>query len=245
MIRVFICEDDKIQRNVYKKVVENTIDIENLDMQLVECTERPEEIIEYVKANKGVGLYFLDIELEGQKMDGIKLADEIRKYDPLGFIVFITSHVEMSYLTFKHRIEAMDYIDKYKFNEIKERIVQCIFDANNRYASSKTDIKMFSIKVGGKLINIELDRILFFETLTGKHTVVLHAIGRQLEFIGSLNEIEKELDDTFYRCHKSYIVNKKNIREIDAKDKIVHMLNGEECMVSSRRIKELINKLSI
>ncbi|WP_286906803.1 LytR/AlgR family response regulator transcription factor [Clostridium sp. UBA1652] len=242
MIRVFICEDNEIQRKRYKKVVENTIDIENLDMQLVIDTEKPEEIIEYVKTNKGIGLYFLDIELEGQKMDGIKLAAEIRKYDPLGFIVFITSHVEMSHLAFKYRIEAMEYIEKYKFDEIKERIAECILDANNRYTSSKSEIKIFNLKIEGKIIAIEQDRILFFETLSGKHKILLHGIGRQLTFSGNLNDIEKELDDNFYRCHKSYIVNKNNIRKIDTKNKIIHMLNGEECMVSYRKIKGLVVK---
>lgn len=241
MVKVFICEDNEMQRKAYKKIVENTIDIENLDMKLVVDTEKPEKIIEYVEDNKEVGLYFLDIELKGQKINGIQLADEIRKYDPLGFIVFITSHVEMSYLTFKHRIEAMDYIEKDNYDEIKNRIIECILDANNRYSSRKSNTKTFRVKIGGKILNIEQERILFFESSSGAHKVVLHSIGRQLEFVGSLNDIEKEVDDNFYRCHKSYIVNKNNIKEVDIRNKTIHMIDGRECMVSHRKLKELIS----
>ena len=43
----------------------------------------------------------------------------------------------------------------------------------------------------------------------------------------------------FYRCHRSYIVNKHNIKEIDFKQSIVYMTNGETCLLSVRMKKGL------
>ena len=54
-----------------------------------------------------------------------------------------------------------------------------------------------------------------------------------------MKELESSLDERFCRCHRSYLVNKKNIKEVDFKNKIVHMVNGETCLVSVRLMKGL------
>ena len=55
-----------------------------------------------------------------------------------------------------------------------------------------------------------------------------------------MKELEAILDDRFCRCHNSFIVNKDKIREINKKDRIAYMLNGEECLISTRGIKFLV-----
>ena len=45
-------------------------------------------------------------------INGIKLGSEIRKYDPIGNIIFVTSHSELTYLTFVYKVSAMDFIFK-------------------------------------------------------------------------------------------------------------------------------------
>ena len=54
-----------------------------------------------------------------------------------------------------------------------------------------------------------------------------------------MKEIEKLLDERFYRCHNSFIVNKDKIKEIDTKKRIAFMANGEECFISTRALKKL------
>jgi two-component system response regulator AgrA len=54
-----------------------------------------------------------------------------------------------------------------------------------------------------------------------------------------MKEIEEKLDSRFYRCHKSYIVNKDNIKEVDLNNRCIYMINGEECLISTRLLKGL------
>lgn len=70
--------------------------------------------------------------------------------------------------------------------------------------------------------------------------VILHSYNRQLEFYSKMKDVEKLLDEMFYRCHNSYIVNKDKIKKIDIKKRIAFMNNDEECFISTRAIKELI-----
>ncbi len=60
-----------------------------------------------------------------------------------------------------------------------------------------------------------------------------------IEFSGQLKDVQAQLDSRFYRCHRSYIVNKHNIKEIDFKQSIVYMTNGETCLLSVRMKKGL------
>lgn len=103
VLRIFVCEDNKEQRERISKIIKDIILIEDFDMELTLITEKPDDVISYIKENDGVGLYFLDIDLKSS-INGIKLATKIREYDLRGFIVFITTHTEMSYLTFMYRL---------------------------------------------------------------------------------------------------------------------------------------------
>lgn len=240
MLSIVICEDNETQRKRITKFIEDSIMIENLDMEIALSTGHPEETIEYLKKNEISGLYFLDVDLNSD-MNGIKLAEIIREYDPRGFIVFVTTHAEMSYLTFMYKVEAMDYIIKDKPETVKERIHECILNANKKYSSKATELqKNFTIKADDKIINIEYNKILFFETSDIIHKVLLHAVDRQIEFYAKMKDIEVKLDDRFYRCHRSFLVNKDNIKEIDKNNRVVYMINGQECLVATRLLKGLL-----
>ena len=64
----------------------------------------PEAVLDQLtKNNTSGGIYFLDIAL-GADMTGLTLAQEIRKYDPRGFIIFVTTHSEI--LSFRSSIHS-------------------------------------------------------------------------------------------------------------------------------------------
>lgn len=239
MLKVYICEDIKVQREKIAKVVENVILMEDLDMEIGAVTDNPMEILEHVKNSEHVGIYFLDIDLNAS-LNGLGLAKELRKYDPRGFIVFVTTHSEMSYMTFIYKLEAMDFILKDNENEIQKRVYQCILKANQRFSSQNNNLQAnFTLKTNGKMITVDYDEILFFETSANIHKVILHAKNRVVEFNGKMKEVEEQLDERFYRCHRSFIVNRDNIKEVDMLERVIYMINGESCLVSSRMMKGL------
>ena len=239
MLKKYICEDIEVQRDKIQQVVENIVLMEDLDMELSCVSDDPHRILEKVKAAEEVGIYFLDIEL-GADMTGLTLAQEIRRYDPRGFIVFITTHSEMSYMTFIYKLEALDFILKDAPEELGKRVYECILKANQRFASAKNKVQAnFSVKVNEKVFTVDYDEVLFFETSPNVHKVILHCKNRQMEFLGTIKEIEKEVDERFYRCHRSFLVNKDNIREIDFQKRVIYMVNGDECLISSRLMKGL------
>jgi len=243
MLPVFICEDDLKQKEHLETIVRNRIMIEELDMELVLSTVDPVEILDYLKEKpETVGLYFLDVDLK-HKISGIALASEIRELSDLAKIVFVTTHSELTYLTFVHKIEAMDYIIKDRPEEIERKVQDCIQVAYKRYLNDQSPEKsIYKVKIEDRILAIPYDEIMFIESSDVAHKLVLHQKNAQLEYYGSLKKIEEEIPH-FFRCHRSYLINLENIKELDQSTKEVEMINGELCLVSTRNMKKLVSLL--
>ena len=239
MIDIFICEDNKKQLDLFTTYISNLILIEGFDMKIVQATSDPHQLLKEILTAENTGLFFLDIDLRSD-MNGLTLAQRIRQIQPRCFMVFITSHSEMSFLTFQYKAEALDFIVKDSAEHIKSKIHECLLDVNSKYTSSNNNVtRTFTINQNDKRIVIDYNDIIFFETSNNIHKIILHARKRVIEFTGQLKDIEQQLDYRFYRCHTSYIINKDNITDIDFKELLVHMNNGETCPVSVRKKKGL------
>lgn len=239
MIDIYICEDIQEQREKFIRYVESKILIEEYDMKLKIATRDPEEIIEQCKSSKNTGLYFLDIDLQSDK-NGLLLAREIREYDPRGFIVFITSHSEMSFLTFQYKVEALDFILKDGTKQLQSRISECIEDVNRKYMKiTRGSGKTITIKKGGRSLTLEYDDIMFFETSVNEHKIIVHTGTKSIEFFGKMKDIEMEVGTDFIRCHRAYLINKRNIEEVIYAERVIIMKNKIVCPISYRMIGKI------
>lgn len=78
-----------------------------------------------------------------------------------------------------------------------------------------------------------------FQLRKGFTMSILHLENEQIEFYGRLKNYE-DLHKELYRCHKSFIVNKNKIKNIDSKERIIFLDNGEVCYASAPLIKGLM-----
>jgi len=242
MLHILICENDTKQRDRIETTVRNHITTKGGDIELVLSTGRPTEVLDYLgKHPSSKRLYFLDIDLQ-HKINGINLAARIREIDASAKIVFITTHTELSYLVFVHKIEAMDYIIKDAPEDIEKRIIECISLAYKRCLDegpSTQEREYFTVKAGGQVWNFLFDEIMFFEThLTMKHKIILHAKDGQVEFRAPISSVVK-INSDFFRCHKSFVVNIKNIKQIDKIRCEIRMINGEAVPITAKKMTEL------
>ncbi|WP_165755629.1 LytR/AlgR family response regulator transcription factor [Ruminiclostridium hungatei] len=240
MLPIIICEDNRIQREKIKELIKQIIAKEDYRFEVVLSTDDPGIVLNLVNSQEDFkGIYFLDVDLHNE-INGIKLAEIIRKKDFSGHIIFITTHSEMSYLTFKYKVEALDYILKDNFDSIRSKLAECLAYIHENYNSLGQKQSVLTLKQDEMVINIPFDNIMFIEASPNAHKVIVHEENRHTEVYGALNELESKLDENFYRCHRAYLVNRPKIREINKKDRIIYMQNGEECLASFRSIGGLV-----
>ncbi|MGY3777233.1 LytR/AlgR family response regulator transcription factor [Isobaculum melis] len=238
MIPIYICDDEQKHRDFISNEISNYCSIKGYDMKIVAIHSDPTLLLEEIDDYSQAGIYFLDVNLNHEELNGFQLGREIRKKDTRGFIIYITTHSELSFETFKYRIEAMDYILKDEFVAIPTRIRQCIDSVQERIQNNQSDNQEYFVaKTLGELHHIPIDDILFFETSGNKHRIILHTENQELEFFGKLDETSEKLGNLFVRSHRSYLVNKKNIQTVDLKNNVIILLNGQQCLLS-RKMKK-------
>lgn len=249
MLPVYLCEDIIDQLKYLEKIVNNYILMEELDVEVVCADLNPYEVLKAQEYFQCSGLYFLDIELNSD-MDGFGLAEEIRKRDPRGYIVFITTHSELSYVSFERHVEAMDYILKDNPEQIPSRIIECIKAALTLYSSTRNTVqKTLPLKIGSRYIYVPVQDIYCIKASVSEHKLILLTNYSSYEFYDTLQDILLRLDDSFFPCHKSCIVNLQYVMEIDKLSHCIRLKNGQSCPLSSRsyfavkkRLKEYFNQ---
>lgn len=245
-MNIYICEDNKKQRLTLETIIISLTD--NQDYKIHLSTNDPNKVIDELKSieqkTELQNIYFLDVDLNSN-INGLTLAKEIRKYDVNGYIIFLTSHPELSMLTFQYKVKAMDYIIKSSNDVIRSRVKEC-FDAisKEREQNSGEYNDTISINFGDSVSFFNTDEILFFETGSKDHKIRIHTTSGFQEFYGTLKKMEEKLNDNFYKTHRSYIVNLNKIKKIDKENLIIYMKNGEKCYVALHYLKGLLQRCS-
>lgn len=74
------------------------------------------------------------------------------------------------------------------------------------------------------------------------HKLELYERNGHYSFYGALKDLAY-LDDHFFRCHKSFIIHLKNVKEFNFKSRYVLMENGSRCPIAFRLIVPLQKRL--
>ena len=242
-MEIFICEDSEKIRNHWIRGINTYLAANPLDMKIAIATENPIAILDYLKVNQPRGIYFLDVELNDD-FNGIDLAQKIRQIDPNGFIVFITSHPQYSQLTFKYKLEVLDYIQKTpNLAEVIEHMCNCLTIAHTRKSQEQKNAgEQMMVNSGNKELIINHQDVAYFSYNPNVRMVIAHLLNRRkIEFNSKLEEIEK-ISSQFFRCDKSYIVNLQKIEFIDKKNFELNLFGGQKCKISVRKLRELLKK---
>lgn len=240
-MNIIICEDNLKQRKELESII-NT-EIEDFNFRISLSTDNPYDVLNYSNKNSNnISLYILDIDLKSD-INGLELAKRIRENDCSSYIVFVTAHPELTFLTFQYKVRALDYIIKGNLSVLKRSLHDCFTQICDDLLISKNKEKnSILIDTGNAIVFIDLSDVLFFETADIDHKIRIHTESGFYEFYGTLKDTEQKLTSSYYKTHRSYLVNVKKIKSIDKENLIIHMTNGEICYLTSRYLKGLLEK---
>ena len=120
IVRVAICDDDDAFRAGLRRSIDYSETLPT-DVEIVEYSGGAELIRGH--AERQFDIIFLDIQMDG--MTGLEAGQEIRKADKDAIIIFITSHEQHVFKSFK--IEVFDYLLKpAEDEEVKEVLIRAL-----------------------------------------------------------------------------------------------------------------------
>lgn len=232
MLDIFVLEEDYFQQARLEDAIQKSKQIYILRIGKVNLYDKPNQLLERITERGSHLLFFLDIGSDSDVEGGILVAQQIRERDPYASIVFITAHPELLPSTFQYRLAALDFIDKnLPDNEYEDRIISDIGLALSKNGLSQIECA-FTVDTKNATIQVPF------------HKVILHTTEEQIEFYGQLSKIVKQ-DCRLYKCHKSFVVNPENIVKLDKELGVIYFENGESCLVSKDKQKEIVAKMLV
>ena len=168
----------------------------------------------------------LDIEL-GRK-SGMELAKELRIKKDRVSIIFLTGHEK--YLREGYSVQPVQFLLKPLKREELAEALHTDWELNHRP-------KTVLLQKGSRSLSLPLSSVCWAET-SGNHNIRIIFEDRDEEFPMSLSELEILLPSgQFIRCHNSYIVSLKHVREF--KKSTLYMDNGIELPVGRKYYKSV------
>lgn len=233
MIPVYLCEDDISQLTTLKNLIEKYIFIEGYDMKVVCAARSASALLEALPSSPETAAYFLDIQLNCE-MDGIELAAGIRKTDPRAFIIFTTTHSEMAVTTFHYQVEPLDFLikDDPSYAMYVLHCLQNIVEKSRVPAVSLTGRLHF--RLPDQDLFLPVNEILYIQS-TAAHKITIHTLNGIYQCPGAPKETKEKLNDTFFLCHKSCLVNIEHIRKLLKNPLRIELDNGTVCPCAQRR----------
>lgn len=239
MLHIYICDDIPEQADNIQTIISDLIMFKNWDVRLHSAFYTPEHLLSAISSSSIPGLYLLDIELHAS-MDGLQLAQKIRALDPSGFIVFITTHDECISVTFQYHLEVLDYVIKDSETPLKDSLKDILNSAYNRYMSRVPhQPNLLSFKSGSQIHIVNMTDILYIESIADTHQTRIHTMQEQISGFEPLKNLLHQLNDSFFLCHRSYIVNLQHIAHIDTKKRTLTLDSGTSLPASVRQFSKL------
>ena len=225
-LRTIIVEDEEMAMTHIKRLCSKTDDLE-----VVESFTSGFDAMKYLKENGDIDLILLDVEMPD--LTGLDLL-KILKDPPQ--VIFTTSKNEYAVDAFD--FQATDFITKPiqapRFLQAIERAKQLV---ESRF-SAANDLEQIFIRVDGRYIKLDLDEILYVETL-GDYVTFVTENDEKLIVHSTLKNIDEKLkSDKFFKVHRSFIVNITKIVDIEEYNLVI----DEKVIPISRTLKPILMK---
>lgn len=245
MIKAIIIDDEIFARESLVKVINQYCP----EVSILGIGENVAEAIELIY-RYSPDIVFLDIEMPNG--NGFTLFDKIK--NPHFETIFTTAYEEFAIKAF--RVSALDYltkpidfrqlqdsIERYKRKqkvELKEQRMELLIE---NLTNRPTEFSKIVLPDYEGYTMVKIADILYCKA-DGSYTEVHLLNGKKITTSKLLKVVEELLpEQTFYRTHKSYLVNLNLIKRYNKNDHQVLMENNVALDVSDRNKKEFIERL--
>lgn len=202
-MNIVICDDERQIAEKLKEKAENLVSFAS-----VIIFSSGDELL---RSGCKPDICFLDIQMPGT--NGMETARLLRKKYPDTILIFVSGIEEYVFQAFD--VGAFHYLLKpfsdEKFAEILSRATEEFEKNSGMKAGSERTIMINRNGIHRKII---LDNIIFAEVYN--RIVLIHEKNEDTEYYGKLSELELVAGNSFFRSHRSYLVNLKYVEKYDS-----------------------------
>lgn len=212
-MKILLLEDEENTREFFIKMLKEIPQVKE-----VMATADGNEAINLALHRKP-NLILIDIELDGQDINGLKVAKSILENNQEVFLVFITGYTKYALESFS--VHPYDYILK-PVN--KNRMQNLIKEISIKI--EKFNFKPLIITYADKIYQIDPSEVIFIEK--ENNISYLHTTRGIFRSYYTLQELQDLLGSTMFRSHKSYLVNYEYIDTVKVNPNRTYQVNFKD-----------------
>ncbi|WP_435623534.1 LytR/AlgR family response regulator transcription factor [Flagellimonas sp.] len=230
-------------------------------LQLLEADSNGKEALKTIRS-ESPEIVFLDVEMP--EMSGVDVLAQCSP--PYPYIIFVTAYNQYAVDAFEQNAidyilkpytfervqkaldKAIDMIEKDRLVNIHENFKELLF-ALSRNDERNTDsvfINRIAVKSVGVTTFIPVDEVVYIES--ADQYVEVYTQTKKFTVRESMDKLEKSLNpNTFFRTHRSFIVNLDCVSAIETVDKhlsLAILTNGKKVKISANRKQEFKEKMN-
>lgn len=198
--KIAICDDSSVDREYLRTMVVHWAEQAGHRIKTELFPSAEQFLFRYVEESD-YDILLLDIEMGA--MDGVTMAKRLRKSNDFVQIIFVTGYSD--YISEGYEVAALHFlvkpVQKEKLYSVLERAVEKL---------SKNE-KVLALKSGDEMVRVPIYQVRYAD-VQGNY-VTVHA-QKDITVKMTLGELEKQLDDQFYRTGRSNIVNITQISRV-------------------------------
>ncbi len=198
--KIAICDDSDADRQYVFDFVTKWAEDAGHTVQAALFSSAEDFLFHYAEKND-YDILLLDIEMGN--MDGVTMAKKLRRDNDTVQIIFITGYSD--YISEGYEVAALHYLMK----PVKQEKLCSVLDRAAEKLSKNE--KILNFEVGSEMVRIPIYQIRYADVF-GNY-VTIHA-SDDFTVKMTLSELEKELDDRFYRASRSVVVNLTQISRV-------------------------------
>ena len=227
MINFVICDDNTNILNRLENMLETVFTKYSFDAKITLKTSDCNKLLNHID-NNCIDVLLLDINLKSDKT-GLQLANEFRKKKKNAYLIFTTGHLEYAMIAYKYK--TFDFLAKPltydRLEDTIKRLFQDIHDTPKKY-----------IKIDSKNTLIDEAEVQYVKRDGMK--LVFHTSTHDFDTYSSFNKFKDKLPKNYIRCHKSFVANIEQIRDIEPVSGIITFKNGDTCDIGPKYKQEFL-----
>lgn len=227
MLNFVICDDNLNILSKLKTMLENIFVKNSFEAKVAFTSDNIDDTLTYIDSNK-VDVLMLDINLKAGK-SGLELAEAVRKKNKDVYLIFTTGHLEYAMVAYKFK--TFDYLAKpITYDRLEDTVKRLFEDING--------LPKKYIKIDNKNTIIDESQVHFIKRDGMK--LIFHTSSRDYDTYSSFAKLEDKLPENFVRCHKSFVVNLDNVKNMDPVTSTVYLNDDSSCSIGPKYKQELM-----
>ena len=233
MINIIVCDDHDSFRHKVVEQIKKYMNKTDHEYKILEFNDYDTKFIKTIKSALSNVIYVLDIETPTRS--GIDVARIIRKDDVNSPIIFLTGHEELGNLVLARNTNILSFINK--FDNFPNRLNSSLNTAMKLL--NKKHMLRFNDR--GSIYSIDCDKILYITTDTVARKTIIVTDKHEHRVNNPLSFFLENLNEDFCQSHKSCIINKTRVANLNNNINTIIFDNGIEIDLLSNKYKKGID----